>query len=143
MIIDTTYLLPLAKIEIDTDLLSAIATGRVKISLGDIGVSLISIFELQAKFTKLMLPPVHLIRAVEAIFTTFRIIPFYRADIIETGYRLRKIIPDYIDCILIATAAVSSEDLITEDSLILNNREIIRKEYKIRVLNFNEIIEKL
>ena len=62
-----TYLLPLARIEIDTDLLREIAEGRTKIRFEDIAISQISIFELQAKAARLGIPPHYVIEAVEAI----------------------------------------------------------------------------
>ena len=59
MIIDTTYLLPLIGVDVRTDLLRAIAEGRTRrrIHFGELRVSLISIFELQAKALKLDVPP--------------------------------------------------------------------------------------
>ena len=55
MIIDMMYLLPLSGIAIPCDLLKAIAERRtkVKIDFSDLKLSLISIFELQAKASKL------------------------------------------------------------------------------------------
>lgn len=59
MIIDTTYLLPLARIGVETDLLRAVVEGRVRrdVSLRNLKVNLISLFELQAKAAKLGVPP--------------------------------------------------------------------------------------
>ena len=56
MILDTTYLLPLALIQIDTDLLRAIADEKANLKLEETTVNMISIFELQAKPAKLMVP---------------------------------------------------------------------------------------
>ena len=139
MILDTTYLLPLARISIDTDLLGAIAKGQANLELEDITVSLISIFELQAKAAKLMIPAEFTVKAVEAAFTAFRVEPFYEPKIIETSYEMRKIIPDYVDCVIVATAAVMKEDLVTEDSIILKNTEIIQKKHGIKVLSFKDL----
>jgi PIN domain nuclease of toxin-antitoxin system len=140
LILDTTYLLPLARIAIDTDLLAAIAKGKADLKLEEVAVSLISIFELQAKAAKLMMPAKFTVEAIEAILTAFRVNPFYQPNIIEVSYELRKLIPDYIDCVIVATAAVLKEDLATEDSLILANMEVIRKEYGIEVLSFRDIV---
>jgi PIN domain nuclease of toxin-antitoxin system len=139
MILDTTYLLLLARIAIDIDLLGAIAKGKVDLKFNEITISLISLFELQAKATKLMIPVKFIIEAIKAIFVTFRIEPFYKPEIIEVSYRLRKLIQDYIDCVILATAIVMKEDLVTEDSLILANMEIIRNKYGIKVLSFKDI----
>jgi len=45
MIVDTTYLLPLAGIGVDVDLLGAVVEGRARLSLDEVSVSLISLFE--------------------------------------------------------------------------------------------------
>lgn len=141
MIIDTTYLLPLARIRIETDLLKLIAENKAKLKFSDITISLISIFELQAKATKLAIPSQHIIKATEVILKTFRIIPFYDPKIIETSYELRRIIPDYIDCIITATAITTNDNLITEDTLILAKKHTLEKEYSIKILNYDDIIK--
>lgn len=135
-----TYLLPLARIEIDTDLLREIAEGRTKIRFEDITISQISIFELQAKAARLGIPPQYVIKAVEAIEKAFRIEPFNRPQIIETSFNLRKEINDYIDCIILATAITLKEDLITEDTLILKQKRNIKNKYNIDILNYKTII---
>ena len=56
MIIDTTYLLPLARIGVEADLLLAIAEKKTRLNMGDLHVSLISLFELQAEAAKLRIP---------------------------------------------------------------------------------------
>ncbi len=141
MIIDTTYLLPLARIEIDTDLLRDIAEGKTKIRFEDITISEISIFEMQAKAARLGIPPHYVIEAVEAIEKAFRIEPFNKPQIIETSFSLRKEINDYIDCIILATAITLKEDLITEDTLILKRKQNIKKKYNIDILNYKTIVE--
>ncbi len=141
MIIDTTYLLPLARIGIKHDLLRAIAEGRVRgTRIRGLGISLISVFELQAKAAKLGIPPEHVMRAVRTIIKSFRVIPFYHAKVIETAHELRKIMNDYIDCVIVATAAVLKEDLVTEDSVIHDHAEIIKEKYGISVLNYDMLV---
>jgi hypothetical protein len=49
LILDTAYLLPLAQIAVESDLLAAVAKKKTYLTLEDIGVSLISVFELQAR----------------------------------------------------------------------------------------------
>lgn len=142
MILDTTYLLPLAQVALDTDLLGAIARKEADLRLGDMAVNLISIFELQAKAAKLNIPAKSTVKAAEAILNTFRVEPFHKAEIIEASYELRRLIPDYIDCVIVATATTLKEDLATEDPLILNEKEAISKEYNIKVLNFTDIVMK-
>ncbi|RLE92361.1 MAG: hypothetical protein DRN04_10460 [Thermoprotei archaeon] len=141
MIIDTTYLLPLARISINTDLLKAIAEKRlkVKISFSDLKVSLISLFELQAKASKLNIPPEYVSKAIDVILRNFTVVPFYQNKIISKAHELRRIIDDYIDCIIVATAVVLKEDLATEDRTILSVKNFIKKKYNIKVVKYKDI----
>jgi len=142
LILDTAYLLPLARIAIDTDLLGAVAEGRTDLKIEEVGINLISIFELQAIAAKLMIPVKFTVKAVDAILTAFRVKPFHDAAIIDASYELRKIIPDYIDCVIVATAVVSKEDLATEDSLILAQTKALRKEHGIKVMSFRGLVSR-
>jgi PIN domain nuclease of toxin-antitoxin system len=140
MILDTTYLLPLARIEIDTDLLKAIADGKINWRLEEITVSLISIFELQAESAKLMIPTNYVSEAIEAIFKTFKVEPFYKPEIIAASFEIRRLIPDYLDCVIVATAVTLKEKLITEDSLILSEREELEKDYGISIQSYEDVV---
>jgi PIN domain nuclease of toxin-antitoxin system len=135
-------MLPLAQIAVDTDLLVAIAKRRTDVKLEDLSVSLISIFELQAKGAKLNIPAKAVVRAVDAMISGFQVVPFYEPLIIEISQKVRATISDYIDCILIATAISSKQDLITEDSLILEKKTKLFKEYKLRVLSFGDLVNR-
>ncbi|MBS7645583.1 MAG: PIN domain-containing protein [Candidatus Bathyarchaeia archaeon] len=141
MILDTTYLLPLARIAIDLDLLDAIAKGKTSLKLEDVAVSLISIFELQAKAAKLMVPAEFVVKAVNVMLNAFKVESFYNPEIIKVSYELKKLIPDYIDCVVVATAITLKESLITEDSLILANAEVIKKGYGVNVLSFKDVVK--
>ena len=141
MIIDTTYLLPLARINVDKDLLRAVADEKVKLRFEDIRINEISIFELQAKAAKLMIPAKFVIEAIETILKAFKIERFHKPEIIEIANEIRRSIPDYIDCIIVATAVLTKESLITEDSLILSKREQIQKKHGIKILAFSELTE--
>ena len=142
MIIDTTYLLPLARIGVKTDLLRAIVEGRTRrgIGLRDLKVNLISLFELQAKAAKLGIPPGDVARAVNTVLRALPVIPFYRADIIEIAHELRKVLVDYIDCVVVATAAALREDLVTEDRDIHSRREELEKSYGIEILSYRDLV---
>lgn len=140
MIIDTTYLLPLTKIGVRHDLLRAIVEGRVEgVTIKDLGISLISVFELQAKAAKLGIPPEHVVRAVRVIIKSFKVIPFYHSRIIEVAHELRAMINDYIDRVIVATAAALKEDLATEDTIIHEHAEQIEKKYGIIIYNFKKL----
>ncbi|MEM2971971.1 MAG: PIN domain-containing protein [Candidatus Bathyarchaeia archaeon] len=140
MILDTTYLLPLALIQIDTDLLRAIADKKANLKLEEITVNMISLFELQAKAAKLMVPAKFVVDAIKAISMAFKVESFNRPEIVETAYEVKKIIPDYIDCVIISTAAVLKEDLITEDSRILSKRERLKKEYGVNISSYKDLV---
>lgn len=140
MILDTTYLLPLTRIDIDANLLEAIANRLVDLEIDDITISLISIFELQAKAAKLKIPAKFTTEAIEAIFNALKVEPFHDPPVIETSYELRKTISDYVDCVIVATAAILKEDLATEDSIILNKKEAIEKTYNIKVFSFKDLV---
>ena len=112
------YFLPLAQIALDVDLLAAVAKRRTDLKIEDISLSLISIFELQTKSAKLKIPAKSTIRAVDAMLSAFRVVPFYEAGVVETAQKIRRTISDYVDCIILATAVVTKEDLVTEDSIV-------------------------
>jgi PIN domain nuclease of toxin-antitoxin system len=141
LIIDTTYLLPLSRIGIDTDLLKAMEENKIKLDLDDFSISSISIFELQAKAAKLEIQTNFTVEAVEVIDTVFKIQPFYNQKVIKISYELLSYIKDYIDCIIVATAIALGEDLITEDSKIHDKKELIKKKYKINILNYHDLIK--
>lgn len=144
MIIDTIYLLPLARISIQTDLLKALVEQRLRrnIGLGDIRINLISIFELQAKAAKLGIPPEHVSRAINTVFKVFNVIPFYRGDIVEQAYKLRReLVNDYIDSIILATAIVENEDLATEDQILLSLKQSVEEIYGIKILNYDDLVK--
>ena len=142
MIIDTTYLLPLSRIGVRTDLIKAVVEGRARgVRLGDLKVSLISIFELQAKAAKLDIPTRDAVKAVNVILRSFQVIPFYRADIIETAHELRGKLADYIDSIIVATAAALGEDLATEDTNIHAHKKEIEKSYNVKILSYKDLVK--
>ncbi len=139
MIIDTTYLLRLSSLEIDTDLLRAVYEGATDFSIEEIGVSLISLFELQAKVAKLRLPPQLAIDAIGVINKDFRVEPFYEQTVVELADILSRKLKDYIDCLILATAIALKEDLITEDSKIIDIRDAIKRKYGISIFNYREV----
>lgn len=140
MIVDTTYLLPLTRIHVDTDLLKAIVEGKTDLKLEDLTVNLISTFELQAKAAKMKVPAKFVTEGVETILVTFKVESFHKPEIIKTSFELRKKIKDYIDCVIVATAATLNEDVATEDTLILDNKQQIKNLYKINVLSYKDLV---
>ncbi|HDD36780.1 MAG TPA: type II toxin-antitoxin system VapC family toxin [Archaeoglobus veneficus] len=141
MILDTTYLLPLAGIGVDTDLLKAVFEDKAKLRLEDFSVSLISIFELQAKAAKLKVPVSTVLSAVKTITKVFKVIPFYDVEVIDKSFELRKHISDYIDCIIVATAIVLKKDLVTEDTLIHENKKLIKENYGVNIFDYKSLVK--
>ena len=141
MIIDTTYLLPLAKIGVDADLLRAVAEKKARLRLGDISVSLISLFELQAKAAKLRIPASVVNDSVRAVLENFDVIPFSESAVVETSFRLRDQMTDYIDCVIVGTAAARHENVASEDSKIWRARKLLRDEYGVTVRRYKDLVE--
>ena len=141
MILDSTYLLPLAGIAVDTDLLRMILEGKVDVKLGEISVSLISIFEVQAKAAKLGVPPASVVRAVRFIERAFNVIPFHEPSVIEASHEVRRYIPDYIDCVVLGTAIALRENLVTEDSMVHRVKEAIEGRYGVKILSYHDLVE--
>lgn len=116
MILDTSYLLPLARIQISSDLILAVNERKIasdKASFDRMTVNAISIFELQDKAAKLSVNTSLVIEAFEIISELFRIEPYNSPKIIEIASALREnFFTDYIDCIIIATAVMLEEDLV-------------------------------
>ena len=142
MILDTTYLLPLSRIEVDTDLLRAISERRItqELTFENIALSSISIFELQAKAAKLGVDPEHVSKAVSSIEENFRVEPFHSPDVIKTSFEIKKTLSDYIDCIIVATAASLKETLLSEDSMIIGKRKVLREKFGVNISTYDEMI---
>ena len=144
MILDTSYLMPLAKIKIASDLLLAVAENKIQyreLSFDTITFNSISLFELQAKAAKLRINSASVIEALAAISKRFRIEQYNSLEIIETASLLRQnFFTDYIDCIIIATAIVLREELITEDSKILRKRNDLLNKYSLEILSYRDLV---
>ena len=73
------------------------------------------------------------------IMSSFRVVSFYEAGVIEAAQRMRKTVSDCVDCILLATAITSKEDLVTKDSLILEKKGKLLKEHGVKLLSFRDL----
>ena len=139
MIVDTTYLLPLVGISVNSDLFSEIAKGSVNFDLDKALVSEISLFEIQAKCAKLSISYSVVKEAIKAIRSNFEVVPYDEERVIRTSFELRKAHQDYIDCVIVASAVARSVDLLTEDQRILSFRKQISAQYGISVHQLSQL----
>ncbi|MEM1610817.1 MAG: PIN domain-containing protein [Sulfolobales archaeon] len=127
ILLDTTYLLPLIGISInnipDDLLLKLIDKGY------NLYISSISLFELIAKgarySSKGLIPAERILRGVNAIVHNDKIlkVDYTASEIIVTAIRLREVVEDFIDCIILSTALNCCDMLLTEDRDIHNTME--------------------
>jgi PIN domain nuclease of toxin-antitoxin system len=141
LILDATYILPLAKIGVDTDVLLAIAEKRISLKLDEVAVSLISIFELQAKAAKLRIPADVVSRSIHAILESFEVYSFSDPKVIELSFALRRQLNDYIDCVIVATAVARQESLMSEDSRIWRERKSLSEKYGLNVSRYRDVLK--
>lgn len=143
MILDTIYLLLLVGVAVKNDLLRAIVEGRVEsITLNDLAISQISLFEIQVKSMKLRVPVERVIRAIRAITSMLEVILFYSKSVIKYSFELYGLLGDYVDSVIVATAISTRKTLITEDKLIPSHKSTLEDKYKIKIYNYNDILAK-
>ena len=124
LLVDTTYLLPAIGISIKE--LPRDAPIKLVAKGHQISISDISIFELSAKGAKYiangMLTPERVMMGIRAIVYDDAIdhISIHDSDILLTSFKLRSILDDFIDCLILSSAINQCDALITEDSDILN-----------------------
>jgi PIN domain nuclease of toxin-antitoxin system len=125
LLLDTAYFLPAIGIsikELPNDApIKLIAKGH-QISISDI-----SIFELSAKGVKHItngtLTPERVTRGIKAIIydDTIETIPIIHGNnLLLTSFKLKSILNDFIDCLILSSAINQCDALITEDSDIQN-----------------------
>ena len=141
LLLDTTYLLPAIGISVK-DL-----NEKAILNLADKGhelfISEVSLFELSAKGAKYVvegrLSPARVCRGINAIIydERIKITRMHESSILLTAFRLRKLIDDFIDCIILSSAINHAEVLVTEDEELHKlSEEIssIRPGFKVRRL---------
>jgi PIN domain nuclease of toxin-antitoxin system len=124
LLLDTTYFLPAIGItikELPNDVpIKLIAKGH-QISISDI-----SLFELSAKAAKHItdgtLTPERVTRGIKAIIydDTIETISIHNNSLLLTSFKLKRILSDFIDCLILSSAINHCDTLITEDSDIQN-----------------------
>ncbi len=119
LLLDTTYLLPAIGIsvkELPKDVPIKLIQKGNRISICDI-----SIFELSAKGAKHIsagiLPAERVTRGIRAIVYNEAIetIPMYESTLLLTAFKLRSMLNDFIDCLILSAAINRCDILLTED----------------------------
>ncbi len=119
LLLDTTYFLPVIGIRVKN--IPKGALGELLKRNYNVFVSEISIFELSAKGAKYVaerkLPPDRVLRGIRAILYEDKLvkIPIHESRGLLTAFKLKRMLPDFIDCIILSSAIVNCEVLITED----------------------------
>ena len=151
LLLDTTYFLPTIGVsirEIQKDALLTLIAKKHQISM-----SQITIFELSAKGAKYIkegkLLPERVTRGISAIIYNDAIetIPMHDTTILQTAFKLRNMLNDFIDCLILSSAMNNSEAIITEDKEIQSLRKssefcdlVAGLNPGFKVLKLNEII---
>ena len=151
LLLDTTYFLPTIGVsirEIQKDALLTLIAKKHQISM-----SQITIFELSAKGAKYIkegqLSPERVTRGISAIIynDTIETIPMHDTTILQTAFKLRNMLNDFIDCLILSSAMNNSEAIITEDKEIQSLRKssefcdlVAGLNPGFKVLKLNEII---
>jgi len=119
LLLDTTYLLPALGITVRS--IPQILLQDLQQRGHEISISAITIFELAAKGAKLVsdgrLSADRVERGLAAILTddTINQIAFQESEILKRAIVLRSIKVDFIDCLILASAASRTDALVTED----------------------------
>ena len=120
LLLDTTYLLPAIGVsikELSKDVLIKLIQKGNRIFICDI-----SIFELSAKGAKHVsagaLPAERVTRGIRAIVYNEAIetIPMYDSALLLTAFKLRSMLNDFIDCLILSAAINRCDILLTEDT---------------------------
>jgi len=130
LLVDTTYLLPAIGISVK----GIPSDGMIRLREEGHGIhaSDISIFELSAKGAKHIaagtLSAERVARGIRAIVHdgTIKMIPIHESALLLTAFRLRTMLGDFIDCLILASAISHCDALMTEDNDIrdlMSNRE--------------------
>ncbi|HDJ89849.1 MAG TPA: PIN domain-containing protein [Thermoprotei archaeon] len=123
LLLDTTYFLPVIGISvknIQEDTVIELIKRKYQILMSEI-----TFFELSAKGGKYVitgnLTPERISRGIRALLYDDRIekISIYDTSILLTAFELRKLLNDFIDCLILSSAINWAEVLITEDRDII------------------------
>jgi PIN domain nuclease of toxin-antitoxin system len=151
LLLDTTYFLPVIGISVKN--LPKDAPTKLMSKKHQIFISDITIFELSAKGAKYaasgLISPERISRGIRVLIynETIKIIPIHESTILHTAFKLRNILSDFIDCLILSSAINNCDALITEDNDIQNIKEnknlkeiAAIKNPKFQVLKLTEIL---
>ncbi|HEX9339720.1 MAG TPA: PIN domain-containing protein [Thermoplasmata archaeon] len=122
-LLDTTYLLPAIGVAVSGVARDAVL--RVREAGHRTVASAVSVLEVAAKGGKLVaerrLDRRRLVRGLRAIAADreLDVVPVEREDLLVAAADLRSLHPDFLDCVLLATAAAESDVFLTEDRGLL------------------------
>ena len=129
VLLDTTYLLPLAGIQVrgvQTDAFKTIRARGHEVFISDI-----SLFEILAKGAKLVAEgradERRVTAAVEALLNeeTIRRVSAYDVDVGRVAIALRPYHSDFIDCLILASSLEECETLVTEEVAFARNEALM------------------
>ena len=151
LLLDITYFLPIIGISVKN--LPKDAPTKLMHKKHQIFISDITIFELSAKGAKYaasgLIPPERISKGIRALIynETIKILPIHESTILHTAFKLRNILSDFIDCLILSSAINNCDALITEDNDIQNIKEnknlqeiVTTKNPKFQVLKLTEIL---
>ncbi len=148
ILLDSSYLFPLIGISVKN--IDRKALLKLLEDYDRLFVSEISLFELSAKGAKLVnqekLTPDDVTQGIQSIYQDSRFIkfPYHSTQIQHTAFILRKTFSDYIDCLIMSTAIIEADILLTEDKIIHRQKQeqdiqaliqVTNPEFKILKLN--------
>jgi PIN domain nuclease of toxin-antitoxin system len=131
ILLDTTYLLPTVGITVRE--LSKGVPSKLAKKGHQVAISEMTIFELTAKGAKYVaigtLSPERVTDGIRSLLhdDTIGKIPPYETEIVLTAFKLRSMLHDFIDCLILSTAINNCDALITEDNEIHAQKK--NKEY--------------
>ena len=123
ILLDTTYFLPIIGVSIENlpdDIIIRILSKGYEVYMSEI-----TLFELSAKATKYViankLPITRVMKGFKVLMFDNRIhrVPLSHLKIISLALELRRLLPDYIDALIVSSALLFTNLLLTEDNDIL------------------------
>jgi len=136
VLLDTTYLLPVAGIQLQR--VEKDALRRARTSGHQLFISEISLFELAAKGAKLaknrLADRERLAQAVQSLVLDESLgkVKVYDEEVLSLAIDLRQHHSDFVDCLILASAVSSCEVLVTEDELLTGNDDLMAFVKKIK-----------